>query len=279
MPPSQDADTFLAIFNSILEPDFEQGRLERNSETQRLIERAIRFAFEAQAAVSATVDPFKTSTSEENKPEEKCIEHPSGSSAAAVGSEESAAYFREDDPQPRAPSPGQQDLSKNTNSSQVRVSQTPGIQVRPSTLDPLVNIPSLQIAQATQDATPPHDNTELMAALMYPAEQSMDPNIDPSQDLLQYFNEVDFTGLASFDPMQDDFIPYETNDFGFFADQLDFDMPPETQLNIDTTSNELTNFDFLESETERPEAIEELKSNRDRNKGLPKPLIDEEICP
>jgi hypothetical protein len=88
--------------------------------------------------------------------------------------------------------------------------------MRPNVLDPPVKIPSLQIAQAIQDVTPPHDNTELMTALIYPAEQSMDPNIDPSQDLPGYCDGTDFAGLASFDPMQDDFIPYETNDFGFW---------------------------------------------------------------
>jgi len=50
---SQDTNTFLAIWNNILEGYYEKGRLERSMETHQVYENAIRLTLETLATISA----------------------------------------------------------------------------------------------------------------------------------------------------------------------------------------------------------------------------------
>jgi hypothetical protein len=123
-----------------------------------------------------------------------------------------------------------------------------------SNLQSSIDLISVQTAPTWQGMT----STPGFRGLIVPPEpstaQPIDINNDRHQESLGYINDAEFSELVSFDPIQDELLPYE-NDTFLYVEQPNFDMPLDTNqfgfgdaiLSIDTSSDTLTNILELEN--------------------------------
>jgi hypothetical protein len=220
--------------------------LQRDDKVHQRYERAFRLALQTHAAVSASAVSADHSFSEMNEPGNDSLKHPSERQTTVEVLENSLGQLVSSQPTPQhlprpnqghisprldnqsvSPSPRQFDVLEVTYTSQPSNESVSQMSNAPNTSLFFESLTDLRGTSTTQrhltGSSSTHFQSEAMSFGETPIGYSVASNAEQSQDFLELLGDLEFAEGSSFDPWQDDLMPFNINNFGFDEAQLNSD--------------------------------------------------------